>query len=895
MGRGGNTLKSAQLPKSYNPKDFEERIYAMWKEGGYFAPRNTEDGADPFVIAVPPPNVTGVLHMGHGLNISLQDILIRYWRMRGRPTLWIPGTDHAGIATQNVVERRLESEGRSRRDMGREAFIREVWKVKEEHHRIITRQIEKIGASCDWDRERFTMDEGCSRAVREVFVSLYERGLVYRGEYLVNWCPSCGTALADDEVEYAEQQGGLWEIRYPLSAGEGHLTVATTRPETMFGDTAVAVHPEDERYREFIGESVLLPLADRDIPVIADPYVDREFGTGCLKVTPAHDPNDFEIGRRHDLPRITVIGPDGTMAEAAPEFVRGLGIQEARRVTAAELEARGYLAGRKNHANRVGRCYRCSMVVEPLLSEQWFVRMKPMAEKALAAWRSGEVVFHPKKWENTYRRWMENIRDWCVSRQIWWGHRIPAWSCGSCGELHVLREEPECCRGCGSSELVQDSDVLDTWFSSWTWPFSTLGWPENTGDLKRFYPTTALVTGYDIIFFWVARMVMAGMEFMGRVPFAEVYLTGLVRDKQGRKFSKSLGNGIDPLDVVERYGSDAMKFTLAYLSAQGEDIPMELETNKLGSKFANKIWNAARFILMNVEGAAGITGASGESAVPTVPEGQRGLVDRWILHRLGRAVKSVDAAVLAYRFDDMAHGVYEYFWNDFCDWYVECAKFVLNGSDEDARERGTSMLIFTLGASLRLLHPFLPFITEEIWGKLYTDGDPLIISAYPRPDPNWEDADAESTMAFLQEIVVGIRTLRAEFTIPPSAMIKVRLDTPRELDSNAAALAGMLVRSNDWSGVCADESLEGSLAVVGRGFTAHVYIKDMIDLNAAIDRFRRLLKKNQGLIDSKRKKLANKGFIGRAPSEIIEREKRSLAELEDSAERSASYLASLEN
>lgn len=891
-------MKSAQLPKSYNPKDFEERIYAMWKEGGYFAPRNTEDGADPFVIVIPPPNVTGVLHMGHGLNISLQDILIRYWRMRGRPTLWIPGTDHAGIATQNVVERRLESEGRSRRDMGREAFIREVWKVKEEHHRIITRQIEKIGASCDWDRERFTMDEGCSKAVREVFVSLYERGLVYRGEYLVNWCPSCGTALADDEVEYAEQQGGLWEIRYPLSAGEGYLTVATTRPETMFGDTAVAVHPEDERYREFIGESVRLPLADRDIPVIADPYVDREFGTGCLKVTPAHDSNDFEIGRRHDLPRITVIGPGGTMAEAAPEFVRGLGIQEAREVTAAELEARGYLAGRKDHANRVGRCYRCSMVVEPLLSEQWFVRMKPMAEKALAAWRSGEVVFHPKKWENTYRRWMENIRDWCVSRQIWWGHRIPAWSCGSCGELHVLREEPECCRGCGSSELVQDSDVLDTWFSSWIWPFSTLGWPENTGDLKRFYPTTALVTGYDIIFFWVARMVMAGMEFMGRVPFAEVYLTGLVRDKQGRKFSKSLGNGIDPLDVVERYGADAMKFTLAYLSAQGEDIPMEMETNKLGSKFANKIWNAARFILMNVEGAAGITGASGESAVPTVPtvpEEQRGLVDRWILHRLGRAVKSVDAAVLAYRFDDMAHGVYEYFWNDFCDWYVECAKFVLNGSDEDARERGTSMLIFTLGASLRLLHPFLPFITEEIWGKLYTDGDPLIISAYPRPDPNWEDADAESTMAFLQEIVVGIRTLRAEFTIPPSAMIKVRLDTPRELDSNAAALAGMLVRSNDWSGVSADESLEGSLAVVGRGFTAHVYIKDMIDLNAAIDRFRRLLKKNQGLIDSKRKKLANKGFIGRAPSEIIEREKRSLAELEDSAERSASYLASLEN
>ena len=886
-------MKAAELPKSYNPKDFEERIYAMWKEGGYFAPRNTE-GADPFVVVIPPPNVTGVLHMGHGLNISLQDILVRYWRMKGRPALWIPGTDHAGIATQNVVERRLESEGRSRRDMGRDAFIGETWKLKEEHHRIITRQLEMIGASCDWSRERFTMDEGCSKAVREVFVSLYERGLVYRGEYMVNWCSSCGTALADDEVDYAERQGGLWEIRYPAAGGEGYLTVATTRPETMFGDTALAVHPEDERYRDFVGKSVRLPLTDRDIPVIADPYVDRDFGTGCLKVTPAHDPNDFEIGRRHNLPLICVIGPEGTMNQAAPEFVRGLAVKDAREAAAAELEAQGYLAARKDHPHRVGRCYRCSTVVEPLLSEQWFVRMKPMARKALAAWRSGEVVFHPKKWENTYRRWMENIRDWCVSRQIWWGHRIPAWTCRSCGELHVLREDPETCPQCGSSELVQDSDVLDTWFSSWTWPFSTLGWPDRTADLKRFYPTSTLITGYDIIFFWVARMIMAGMEFMGSAPFAEVYLTGLVRDKQGRKFSKSLGNGIDPLDVVDRYGSDAMKFTLAYLSAQGEDIPMELETNKLGSKFANKIWNAARFILMNVEELSDITRAASESALPAVPSGQRGLVDRWIFHRLGRAVKSVEAAVSAFRFDDMAHAVYEYFWNDFCDWYVECAKFALNSRDDAARERGASMLIFVLGASLKLLHPFLPFITEEIWGKLYPNREPLIIASYPRVDPNWEDADAESTMAFLQETVVGIRTLRSEFTIPPSAIIKVRLDTAREFDSHAAALAAMLVRSDNWAAAAADESLEGSLAVVGRGFTAHVYIKDMIDLGAAIDRFRRLLKKTQTLIDSKRKKLANEGFIGRAPSEIIEREKQSLAELEDSAGRSASYLASLE-
>ena len=886
-------VKAIELPRAYDPKDFEDRIYAMWKKGGYFAPPRGDESkndVDPFVIVIPPPNVTGVLHMGHGLNNSLQDILVRYWRMKGRPTLWVPGIDHAGIATQNVVELRLKERGLSRHDLGREEFIRETWKVKEEHHGTITRQLEKIGASCDWDRERFTMDEGCSIAVREVFVSLYERDLLYKGEYLVNWCPSCGTALADDEVDHKEKKGGIWEIRYPLSDGSGRLTVATTRPETMFGDVAVAVHPEDERYRGLVGKTVRLPIVQREIPVIADARVDREFGTGCLKITPAHDPNDFEIGSRHGLARIKVIKGDGTMSEAAPEFIRGLSIPEARKATVDELEARDLLAGYKDRLHPVGHCYRCSTVVEPFLSEQWFVRMKPMADKALAAWRRGEVVFFPKKWENTYRHWMENIRDWCVSRQIWWGHRIPAWTCSSCGDLHVLRNDPEFCPRCGGSELVQDPDVLDTWFSSWLWPFSALGWPETTPDLKRFYPTTALVTGYDIIFFWVARMIMAGLEFMDEVPFRDIYITGLIRDKKGRKMSKSLGNGIDPLDVVESYGSDAMKFTLAYLSAQGEDIPMDMETSKIGSKFANKIWNAARLILMNLEGRT--LGRFGESAGE--PAEQWNLVDRWIFHRLNNTVKTVEAAIAACRFDEMAHAVYEYFWNDFCDWYVECAKAGLYGEDEDEKDRTATMLVLVLEESLKLLHPFLPFITEEIWRTLDAEREPLIVNPYPETDPDRDDADADSAFASLQELVTGIRRLRSEFTIAPSRPLKVRVENEGRSVSDMGTLAGMLARSDDWDVLSSDESLDGSLAVVGRGFTAHVFIKDLIDVNAAIDRFRKSLEKTRNLINDKKKKLSNENFVSRAPADIIAGEERSLAEMESTAERSAWYLSVLE-
>lgn len=876
-------MKAIELPKAYNPKDFEDRIYSMWKDGGYFAP--SSDGDNPFVIVIPPPNVTGILHMGHGLNNTLQDLLIRYWRMKGRPTLWVPGTDHAGIATQNVVERRLKEQGTSRRKIGREKFLEETWKVKKEHHGTITRQLETIGASCDWDRERFTMDEGCSQAVREVFVSLYERGLLYKGEYLVNWCPSCGTALADDEVDHEERQGGLWEILYPLTDGSGSVTVVTTRPETMFGDTAVAVHPEDERYKSFVGRTVKLPIAEREIPVIADPYVDREFGTGCLKVTPAHDINDYEIGKRHGLESLSVMNSDGTMNDAVPPFIQGMTVGQAREVTAERLENMGALRSCREHRHQVGHCYRCSTVVEPFLSEQWFVRMKPMAEKALAAWKNGEIVFYPKKWENTYKHWLENLRDWCVSRQIWWGHRIPAWTCRSCGHLHVLREDPQTCPRC-NGELQRDSDVLDTWFSSWLWPFSTLGWPDKTADLARFYPTSTLVTAYDIIFFWVARMVMAGLEFMGEAPFKDIYITGLIRDKKGRKMSKSLGNGIDPLDVVDNYGADAMKFTLTYLSAQGEDIPLDMETCKLGSKFANKIWNATRFILMNSEGLD----------LAGTPNPESTMADRWIWHRLNEAVKTVESAMASYRFDEMAHAVYEYFWNDYCDWYVETAKLGLYGGDEAEKNRTAVMLIRVLEQSLKLVHPFLPYITEEIWSKLPGDRIPLIITPYPEADEALDDAEAEAAFGTLKELVTGIRTLRSEFTIPPAQLVKVRVETNGEAGevlTGTEPLVGMLVRSEDLALSAAGESHDGSIAAVGRGFTAHVYIKDSIDIDMAVKRFRKFLEKTKSLIDSKKKKLANANFVSRAPEEIIAKEKAALAELEDAAERNAAYLTAL--
>jgi valyl-tRNA synthetase len=792
-------MKAVELAKAYDPKEFEDRIYEAWKKEGLFQPNaGVRDGASkkPFVIVIPPPNVTGVLHVGHGLNNSLQDILIRYHRMTGRPTLWVPGTDHAGIATQHVVEKKLRERGIKRRELGREKFLEETWKVKNEHHAVITSQLEKIGASCDWSRERFTMDAGLSNAVREVFVTLYERGLIYRGKYLVNWCCSCGTALADDEVEHEDASGAMYHIRYEYSDGSGSIELATTRPETLLGDTAVACHPEDERYKALVGKTLRLPLAGRDIPFIADGYVDREFGTGLVKITPAHDPNDFEVGNRHNLERINILNPDGTLNENVPEKYRGLKAKDARKLVVEDLKALGLFVAEKPIQHSVGHCYRCHTVVEPYLSEQWFVKMKPLAEKALKAWRDGEVKFYPQRWEHTYEQWLTNIRDWCISRQLWWGHRIPVWYCDHCGWVMAEREEPTICPKCKSTELRQDEDVLDTWFSSWLWPFSVMGWPNDTADLRKYYPTSTLVTGFDIIFFWVARMIMAGLEFTGQVPFKDICMTTLVRDKQGRKMSKSLGNGIDPLEIVDEYGADALKFTLAFLNTSTQDILINKDDFKLGSKFANKVWNASRFILMNLEGRELVFSPALNDA------------DRWIYHRLGASAKAMAEALANYRFNDAASTAYEYFWNDFCDWYLEATKLSTRSEDEAERDRAVTVLLDVLAESLALLHPFLPFVTEEIYGKLPNAKGRLIVRAYPKDEEARRNPALDAQFTVLKELVSLVRSLRSEFGIAPEKKLRVavRLDQGRDGEgflARNAELAALLTNAESVSFVTA--------------------------------------------------------------------------------------------
>jgi len=878
-------MKAIELEKTYTPGDFEDRIYKYWEEGGYFKPAG-DDKKEPFVIVIPPPNVTGVLHMGHGLNNSLQDILIRYQRMQGRPTLWVPGTDHAGIATQNVVERKLKEKGLGRHDLGREKFIEETWNVKKEHHSIITKQLKKIGASCDWSRERFTMDEGLSGAVREVFVGLYEKGLIYKGEYLVNWCPSCGTALADDEVDHEEEKGALHHVKYPLSDGTGFIEVATTRPETMFGDTAVAVHPDDKRYTHVVGKTVNLPLTNRKIKIITDSYCNMEFGSGAVKITPAHDPNDWEIGNRHHLDRLNILTDTGNLNENVPEAFRGMDVKTARKATIKALEEGGYITKIEDQPHQVGHCYRCKSVIEPYMSDQWFVKMDTMAGKALKAWEEDRIRFFPKRWENTYTHWLKGIRDWCISRQLWWGHRIPAWTCSKCGEIMVLRTDPDVCSKCGSLEIEQDPDVLDTWFSSWLWPFSTLGWPQKTHDLDKFFPTTALVTGYDIIFFWVARMIMASEEFMGQAPFRDIYITPLVRDKNGRKMSKSLGNGIDPLDIVEQYGADAMKFTLAYLSAQGQDIPLEMDDIKLGSRFCNKVWNASRYILMNLEGRT----------LLNVAKIKLNTADRWIYHRLNRAIEDVAKAVEAYRFDDMAHCVYEFFWNDFCDWYVEATKLYLYSSDDEEKDRAVSVLLDILNKSLRLLHPFMSFLTEEIYQKLPETEGALITAEYPVTDPEKNDSELEIQFTQLKELVQSVRTFRSEFNIPPSKNIKVKVKSEDTalLDflKREGELVASLIHCDDFS-ILEDNETGGSVRAVGRTFEAYLFIKDMIDVEKERARLTKNIEKNEKLFQATTRKLSDERFISKAPEDVISKEKEKLEEFRNAIEKLTSYLKEL--
>jgi valyl-tRNA synthetase len=864
-------MKAIELSTSFDPKSYEDRVYARWREQRLFAPADGRTGKT-FVIVIPPPNVTGVLHMGHGLNNSLQDIAVRYHRMLGDETLWVPGTDHAGIATQHVVEKQLKKRGTSRREIGREKFVEETWKVTHEHHDIIVKQLQRLGSSCDWERERFTLDEGLSRAVREVFVTLHEKGLIYRGNYLVNWCTSCRTAISDDEVEHAETRGKMYTYTYPLADGSGSIPIATTRPESMLGDTAVAVHPEDERYSALVGKMVALPLTGRQIPIIADPQIDRTFGTGAVKVTPAHDPVDNEIGRRHNLAEINILTPDGKLNENVPEAYRGLTVAKARAKVVEDITAAGLFVKEEDHTHQVGHCYRCNTVIEPFLSDQWFVRMKPLAEKALAAWKDGKLRFYPSRWENTYANWLSHIRDWCISRQLWWGHRIPVWYCRKCGEMTVSRTDPTACSKCGSAEIEQDSDVLDTWFSSGLWPFSTLGWPEKTADLARFYPTSTLITGYDIIFFWVARMIMLGLEFMDEVPFRDIYITGLVRDKQGRKMSKSLGNGLDPLELIEEFGADALKFTIAFMCAQGQDVLFDRESVKLGSRFANKIWNASRYLLMNLEGR---TLLDPEKASLTE-------IDQWIRHRLNVAAAAVREALEGYRFNDAAQAVYQFFWSDFCDWYIEAAKLSLAAGDEE-KDRIVTHLLSLLEEALRLAHPFLPMITEEIYQKLPgRDGRSIMIQPYPAADPGRNSPDIEARFASLQEVVRAVRTIRSEFTIPPDRKIDFTIvadDGTRENFESHRTLISHLAGSKDPVFRQARPEESGVIGATGKGFEVFVVVKEAIDAPREIARLGKDKEKTTSEIQRTEAKLANAAFMDKAPREIIEREKEKLAEL----------------
>jgi len=859
-------MSSDHLDKGYEPRDVERRWYRFWEENRLFAAE--EQSARPsYSIVIPPPNVTGVLHMGHALNNTLQDILCRYRRLRGDNVLWMPGTDHAGIATQNVVERKLAQDGTDRHALGREQFIGEVWAWREKYGSAIINQLKRLGASCDWERERFTMDEGLSRAVRKVFVELYHQGLIYRGDYIINWCPRCHTALADLEVEHEEIDGSLYHIRYPFADGSGGIVVVTTRPETMLGDTAVAVHPADERYQKLRQGSVILPLMNREIPIIRDAYVDMAFGTGGLKVTPAHDPNDFEIGRRHALPSVKVIGDDGVMTAEAGRY-QGLDRTACRKAVVADLEAAGLLEKIEPHRHGVGHCYRCRSVIEPNLSRQWFVRTRPLADAAIAAVREGKTRILPETWANTYFDWMENLRDWCISRQIWWGHQIPAWTCEACGEIVVAMETPQSCPRCGSGRLVQEEDVLDTWFSSALWPFSTMGWPDPTPLLKTFYPTSVLVTAFDILFFWVARMMMMGLHFMQAVPFRDVYIHAIVRDEEGQKMSKSKGNVIDPLEIIERYGTDAFRFTLAAFAAQGRDIKMSDKRVEGYRHFINKLWNAARFTLMNLD-----------RRYPIPAPGRLSVVDRWILSRLSRTTAEVRQALDAYRFNDAAAALYRFVWHEFCDWYLEAIKPTLQGMrGADAREASLAVLGRVLQDALILLHPFVPFVTEEIWHKLpQTDGS-IMRAAFPagRTEAGalLPDAEAEAEMELLIDVISGVRNVRGEMGIAPGMNLeaviyaadgglRAALASHRNLIENLARLKSLAVTDNP------ERPPASATAVARGGVTIYVRLEGVIDFARETERLEKDLGKAAKELASLARKLQNQDFLSKAPADVV--------------------------
>ena len=875
---------SKDLKTAYDHSTVEEKLYQRWMERGYFSARPNSE-KKPFTIVIPPPNITGQLHMGHGLDNTIQDAIIRFKRMQGFETLWLPGTDHASIATEVKVVNQLAEQGTKKEEIGREEFLKHVWKWKEEYGGRIVNQLKKLGSSCDWEKERFTMDEGCSHAVKKVFVQLYEKGLIYRGNRIINWCPHCHTALSDAEVEYAEQPSHLWHVRYDSEDGTQSITVATTRPETMLGDTAVAVNPEDERYRDLIGKNVILPLMNKSIPVVADAYVDMEFGTGAVKITPAHDPNDFEVASRHGLPIIRVLTDDGKVNENGGKY-EGMDRYEAREAIVADLKAAGNLVKIEDYAHNVGECYRCHTTVEPIISKQWFVSMKELAEPAMEVVRNGQVKFVPERFSKIYFNWMENIKDWCISRQLWWGHRIPAYYCQECGEMVVAMEQPKVCPKCGSAHFQQDEDVLDTWFSSGLWPFSTLGWPEKTPELEYFYPTSVLVTGYDIIFFWVARMIVFGMEVMGKPPFEYVNIHGIVRDSQGRKMSKSLNNGIDPLKVIEKYGADALRFSLANGTSPGSDMRFYDKKVEAAGNFANKIWNASRFVAMNLEG---------QEREEDLLKLNLDISDRWILSRLNGVIRDVTENLEKFELGLATAKIYDFIWSEYCDWYIEMCKSRLYGQDAEAKKTAISVLYHVLVSALKLLHPFMPFVTEEIFVELLEAGESIMISSWPAYEPRFEFAEEEQSMLAIMEVVRSVRNTRAEMNVPPAKKAKIIICTEkqeivRQTESYLLKLANASQVQLLPAGSPEPENC--AAAIVGLG-QVYLPLGELIDVQKEMARLQKEQKNLEAEIARCSGKLQNQGFLAKAPAKVVQEEREKLEKYTQMLERVNARMDSL--
>ncbi|MDQ0878029.1 valyl-tRNA synthetase [Paenibacillus sp. V4I3] len=887
MTEANETKEQLQMPTTYDPKDAERKWYDYWIKNEFFK-AGTRPDAETYTIVIPPPNVTGMLHIGHALDFTLQDILIRTKRMQGYDALWLPGSDHAGIATQTRVEQKLREQGQSRYDLGREKFLEKVWEWKELYANTIREQWAKMGFSLDYSRERFTLDEGLSQAVREVFVSLYEKGLIYRGNYIINWDPAARTALSDIEVEYKEVQGALYHLEYKTTDGTDSIVVATTRPETMLGDTAVAVHPKDERYKHLIGKTLLLPIVNREIPIIADEYVEKEFGSGAVKITPAHDPNDFEVGKRHDLPQVLVMDETGKMnANAGP--YQGKDRFECRKQIVADLKEQGVLIKIEEHVHQVGHSERSGAVIEPYLSTQWFVKMQPLADQAIDAQKTGKGVnFVPDRFEKIYLNWIENVRDWVISRQLWWGHRIPAWHCADCGQITVTREDATACSHCQSTNLNQDNDVLDTWFSSALWPFSTLGWPNETEDMKRFYSTNVLVTGYDIIYFWVARMIFTALEFTDQIPFKDVLMHGLVRDSEGRKMSKSLGNGVDPLEVIEKYGADAMRYMISTSSTPGQDLRFRWERVEQARNFANKIWNASRFALMNLEGV---------TAADIDLTGQLGTADRWILHRLNETVRDVTRLIDSYEFGETGRLLYNFIWDDLCDWYIEFSKLSLYGTDAAAKSKTQSVLAYVLDQTQRLIHPFMPFISEEIWQHLPHVGETITLASWPVENQAFESPDAVREMELLMDVIRSVRNIRAEVNVPMSKKVELLVkpassDTLSILSNNEEYLK----RFCNTSLLQIDAEMaapEKAMTAIITGAELFLPLAGLIDIAQELTRLDKELQSLHGEVERIEKKLGNEGFVAKAPAKVIEEEKAKLADYADKRDKVIVRLAEL--